>query len=72
MLAAMLAHAQTPYRAAPGACRAAARDASVAPRPRHRARRCSTACRGVNDEAITQYEVAEQRRTVLMQMPRRR
>ena len=68
MLAAVLAHAQTPPNAprpAPAQLRATPPPPAT---PASREALLDRVVAVVNDEAITQYEVAEQRRTVQMQM----
>ena len=69
MLGAVLAHAQTPP-AAPRPAPATQLRATPPPpaTPASREALLDRVVAVVNDEAITQYEVAEQRRTVLMQM----
>ena len=69
MLGAVLAHAQTPP-AAPRPAPAMQLRATPPPpaTPASRDALLDRVVAVVNDEAITQYEVAEQRRTVLMQM----
>ena len=71
MLAAVLAHAQTPPaapRPAPAVQLRATPPSSLPATPASREALLDRVVAVVNDEAITQYEVAEQRRTVLMQM----
>ena len=66
MLGAVLAHAQTPPTAPRPAPAMQLR--ATPPPPASREALLDRVVAVVNDEAITQYEVAEQRRTVLMQM----
>ena len=71
VLAAALAHAQTPPSAPRPAPAVQLRATPPSPQPANPASREALLDRVVavvNDEAITQYEVAEQRRSVLMQM----
>ena len=71
MLAAVLAHAQTPPsapRPAPAMQLRATPPSATPATPASREALLDRVVAVVNDEAITQYEVAEQRRSVLMQM----
>jgi peptidyl-prolyl cis-trans isomerase SurA len=71
MLAAVLAHAQTPPaapRQAPAVQLRAAPPSPLPATPASREALLDRVVAVVNDEAITQYEVAEQRRAVLLQM----
>ncbi len=68
MLAAVLAHAQTPPAAPRPAPAMQLRTTPPSATPASREALLDRVVAVVNDEAITQYEVAEQRRSVLMQM----
>jgi peptidyl-prolyl cis-trans isomerase SurA len=68
MLAAVLAHAQTPPSAPRPAPAMQLRTTPPSATPASREALLDRVVAVVNDEAITQYEVAEQRRSVLMQM----